>query len=76
MSATLTQFAWAIRHPRAHQVDPSCHPMTRRERRWFREQGSLAGSFGNPDAARLATLRVLGVDPKADAGLGPTGRRP
>lgn len=45
-------------------VDPAPHPgpITRQERLWFRVQARHARAFGNPDAARIATLRVYDID--------------
>lgn len=50
------------RRCRKRQLTDGRHPLTRDEARWFRIQASHRTAFGNPDAARLATLAVYDID--------------
>lgn len=49
-----------------NRTRPRCgadrHPMTRDETRWYRTWDSHRPAFGNPDAARVATLAVFDID--------------
>lgn len=67
MSALSHRFVVAVaagvhRPRRGRMTDPTRHAITRQEARWFAIQASHRQCFGNPEAARVATLAVFDID--------------